>query len=569
MALPRVLRQNPTFLGRRAAAVTPAISLSGVSVAPAAFYGTVRLTSYADGQPCCDVVRASDSASQTINFRNNVIDMAAAAAFAGGSALTVSTWYDQSGNALHATAASNRPKLSTLNSVNGVQAISFDGSNGAPVITCQMAIPAGLAVAVNACSMVFGGRLTISENGGCIVSLTSAGVTAGNWRAFQGMSYVATSTQTTPTDAPTNPATFGMSSGTNVKHYIADRAFSRAAITGTATSAGGIIGNSVAGTDRGMFEATTIAIWGSELSAANMLAAQAAIGAPFAPQTTFTDTIAMQGDSIAQGTGTTFNQNSTRQLWPLLKRPTRILNAGVFGATMSTLPPLGTANVNKFGGWTQTNKVLLLQSGTNDFAIASSNQGLSALPTIASGGTGYAASATFNLTTAGGTGTQAVVSVTTNGSGVVTTINSISNFGSWSVLPTTPNTPTGGAGSGCTLNLSFAVINTAAFVAANAKQAIAYAKSAGWSVVIGTILPRQTWVGTPAPWVEAQAYNADLRANQVAYGYDALADVAGDATIGNISNTSNTSLYPDGLHLGNAGWTIADPIWATAVNGLI
>jgi hypothetical protein len=82
------------------------------------------------------------------------------------------------------------------------------------------------------------------------------------------------------------------------------------------------------------------------------------------------------------------------------------------------------------------------------------------LPTIGNGGSGYAASATFNVTLAGGTlatgagqSQAAQVSVTTNASGVVTTVNSVANIGYYTASGTTPgatNTPTGGTGTGLT-----------------------------------------------------------------------------------------------------------------------
>src|ERR1700733_173174 len=86
----------------------------------------------------------------------------------------------------------------------------------------------------------------------------------------------------------------------------------------------------------------------------------------------------------------------------------------------------------------------------------------------ASGGTTYATSATFTVTVAGGTlsagASAATVSVTTNSSGVVTTVNGVVNAGLYSVLPTTTNNiATGGAGSGLELNLVF---NTAATASA-------------------------------------------------------------------------------------------------------
>jgi hypothetical protein len=79
------------------------------------------------------------------------------------------------------------------------------------------------------------------------------------------------------------------------------------------------------------------------------------------------------------------------------------------------------------------------------------------------GGTGYGNTTTFNVTVFGGTaGTAAVVHVTTNSGGVVTTINSITTPGSYTVLPTlSGNAVTGDDGTdhgtGLSLDLVFGV----------------------------------------------------------------------------------------------------------------
>lgn len=568
-------------LGKSSAAVViiPDVVMPG-GVTPFAFYGTEHLSTYSATGPALDIVRVSDSATKTISFKNGTIDTSWQA-FCSGTTCTWTKLYDQGGSNLNCTAVSNQPNLNPANVVNGIQALGFDGSNGSPIITRQCTLPSGVALDITNFSTAFVGRQTASGGtDSSIVAQSITGATAANWRVFQGPSLVATSTQTSSTYVPTNPIsqilTRGATNGT--KHYVAERSFARAATTGSGTSAGGLIGNTTGGAERGFFEVVALVLFNFELSTANAQAVQAALEAPFptAIQRTFTDTIVIEGDSIALGTGTTLNQNSTRQIWPLVKRPTRMINAGVFGATINSIVGTGSAHFNIFTGWGQTNLDYALQGSSNDFANASTNQGLTGLPTIAVGGTAYANNSTFNVTTAGGTGTQAVVSVTTNGSGVVTTVNSISVFGSWSVNPTTPNTVTGGTGAGLTLNLSFAQINSFASVKANAQQVIANARTAGMTKIgIVTCLPRSTWIGTPAPWVQAQAYNADVQANynvsraSGGYGADFIVDVASDPTMGNISNTTNVALYTDGLHPSSAGWVILAPYYSNALNAAL
>lgn len=112
------------------------------------------------------------------------------------------------------------------------------------------------------------------------------------------------------------------------------------------------------------------------------------------------------------------------------------------------------------GGYTQGGIVL-----TSPTLLYYAATGLvSPLTTIIAGGSGYAATSTFNLTIVGGTGTAAVISVTTNGSGVVITVNSITTAGSYSVLPGNPAAVTGGTGTGCTLAVKWGLAFNAAAV---------------------------------------------------------------------------------------------------------
>lgn len=357
-----------------------AIAAVTLPVSPAAYYGTTRLSTYSATGPVFDVVRPSDSASLTINFSNNMPDVAALNTFLGSEIGQVSKLYDQSGNGLDATASSPLPKVKGNIGTNGVPSIIFDGSNGAPVITAQMNLPAGLALNIQNLAMVFAGRQSISQNTSCWVSLSnSVPATIAKWQELQGVSYVATSTQTTPIYPPTNPAVFATSTnGTNTKHFQAERSFSRTSTTGTGTSAGGILANDVGGASRGMFELNGMALFSTAVSDTDIQTARAAFEAALAIQTNFTDTIALTGDSILQGTGTTLCQNLTRQLFPLLKRPTRIINAGVFGATMASITA-GAAYHNVFAGWSQTMRLWGLESGSNDIAAGTTGSALAVI----------------------------------------------------------------------------------------------------------------------------------------------------------------------------------------------
>lgn len=92
--------------------------------------------------------------------------------------------------------------------------------------------------------------------------------------------------------------------------------------------------------------------------------------------------------------------------------------------------------------------------------------------TIGAGGTGYAASATFNVTLVGGTlstvtgnpGTATILSVNTNSSGVVSAINSIVSIGYYTVIPSGTVATTGGTGSGLTIAIATTTLTFAGWI---------------------------------------------------------------------------------------------------------
>lgn len=100
-----------------------------------------------------------------------------------------------------------------------------------------------------------------------------------------------------------------------------------------------------------------------------------------------------------------------------------------------------------------------LAGGTGTPAVVTVATSQLSVAAINAGGTGYAASSTFDVYVTG-SGTcpiPMVVNVTTNGSGVVTSYNSVTNPGQCTVNPTLSSAATttylGGAGSGLTLSL--------------------------------------------------------------------------------------------------------------------
>ena len=99
----------------------------------AAAYSLRKLRSAYSGS-AIRVRRSSDNAEQNIEFVNNVLDTASLLSFCGAGNGFVTTWYDQSGNAVNATqsTAANQPQIVSSGSMittNGNNSILFDGTN--------------------------------------------------------------------------------------------------------------------------------------------------------------------------------------------------------------------------------------------------------------------------------------------------------------------------------------------------------------------------------------------------------------------------------------------------------
>lgn len=150
-----------------------------------------------------------------------------------------------------------------------------------------------------------------------------------------------------------------------------------------------------------------------------------------------------------------------RALWPYA---THLFNNMATNDVASAIP-LATIQSYLIELWTAAKATIgpygkpLKTAQSSILTRTTSNRRLTSAPSIAAGGTGYAASATFDVTLAGGTlkaGQSATtINVTTNGSGVVTTVNGISNNGIYTTAPSTPNSPIGGAGTGLSLTCAF------------------------------------------------------------------------------------------------------------------
>lgn len=88
---------------------------------------------------------------------------------------------------------------------------------------------------------------------------------------------------------------------------------------------------------------------------------------------------------------------------------------------------------------------------------------------------------------------------------------------------------------------------------------------AGAPIVVPTILPRSN-SGTPGNYeVDRITINSWLRTNAVSLGI-VIADIAGNALIGDAGDETNATYYSDLVHLTTAGYDVVAPIVATAIS---
>jgi lysophospholipase L1-like esterase len=92
-------------------------------------------------------------------------------------------------------------------------------------------------------------------------------------------------------------------------------------------------------------------------------------------------------------------------------------------------------------------------------------------------------------------------------------------------------------------------------------------RATGWKIVLLTLLPTDPslFVGLNLN-TKIAAVNTSIRGD--ASFYDALADIAGDATMGNVANTTNLTYYADGIHPTATGQALLAPYVTAAVQTL-
>lgn len=126
---------------KTASAIAPSSATAAVSGVPTltvpagalGLYSVIKTTGWAGN--CLQVRRSSDNTTLDIGFSGNVVDFAAADAFAAGSNLFVTTFYDQSGNGKDLTqaATASQPVFVRASHWHGMRPITHDALSGATI----------------------------------------------------------------------------------------------------------------------------------------------------------------------------------------------------------------------------------------------------------------------------------------------------------------------------------------------------------------------------------------------------------------------------------------------------
>lgn len=100
----------------------------------------------------------------------------------------------------------------------------------------------------------------------------------------------------------------------------------------------------------------------------------------------------------------------------------------------------------------------------------------------------------------------------------------------------------------------------------NLKAYCAARRTAGWKVVVGTVLPCTT-SGFNA---KRATVNTEIRvAGNIGVSWDAVADQSANTTVGDDGDELNATYYPDGVHPSNAACALLEPYWTAAATSLI
>lgn len=359
------------------------IFLPTVATAPYAVYATKKIVAGYTGA-CCDVVRASDSATATIGFTpSGSMNFASALAFQGTSTLKVSKWYDQSGGGrdLAQATSANQPNLFVTTSYAKV-------SFGATPTNAKNSLfrTTGISLSNQNSSHFFVG----AQNSAAVGAANNPATAWSTWwTLYNGTTTLFEELVTGPVDSATLKTLLNLATSAFNTYPLAQRSIVGYNVSGgTATLA--IRGLSLTGATSAANTASAISLgddlttsgfqyWGdfealvtynASLSAGDRTTISNVLQNIFSIPSYGPKRVVMDGDSILAGRGCFGNQNLTKQM-PLSGNP-EVINFGVGGETLATMFANRNRSTCFANGPTPTTTIAVIQGGTNDIAAGTS-----------------------------------------------------------------------------------------------------------------------------------------------------------------------------------------------------
>lgn len=284
-----------------------------------AMYSIVKPTGWAGN--CATVRRASDSTTLDIGYVNNICDKAAADTFAGGSALSISKWYDSSGsgNDLVQATAANQPAYTALNDwINGLRPVTFDGLQSS-TSKFMTSAPAGLNVLNHTVYQVVAPRADFGVTS--YFDMTDAGFTT-TYAKISGSAQNASMIYQSQFVIPTAPMLGGVgimsasSSSTGPTQIFRLNGLEITRTRALTTQAIGLlnVGRLTTGTgNNAINDLFAFLVYSVAHNSAQMQAVEASLASAFSPQTSFTKVLVYGGTSLFLGQGATLNQQPAWQ----------------------------------------------------------------------------------------------------------------------------------------------------------------------------------------------------------------------------------------------------------------
>lgn len=362
--------------------VAPAVApgrLAALATAPYAAFGTQRLTNAYTG-PLFQLRRASDGATQDFAppAGGDYPDRSAIAAWAGTSALSIVTLYDQTGNGRHLAqpTVANQPGFDLSQAIGNAVPILIDGyGRGAgpqPQIAKTPSV-GSLVIDQQAVSIFATVQSKVSFNPAAIAEFRDEA------NATSKFAFV------------TNANMLGQRTGT--KSSIDTMGFTLSPTARTWYTAGGSTVQTVATASsayprltlgqslqqgvsyNGMYRLFGMVLYGAALSNADGLAVQASLNTAFAVPASYDYRLVFDGDSIMEGSGGLLLRNMPSWLGEGLTKKAEMYNMAVHGQTLATI----YANrVARFGSLVLAGKpsVFFENGGTNDLGAGTTGANL-------------------------------------------------------------------------------------------------------------------------------------------------------------------------------------------------